>query len=78
MEAPPAFPELTVGSEMPPMWDTIPANQYARVSEQEQAEFDRGVDEFFNTLFAQAEEGEITYEEIGKFFPEEVTASRSY
>ncbi len=65
----PDCPEFGVGDEMPKGWGVTPANEHARQAMNAAEEYNRGLDEFFDRAFADAERGGMTYEQIGQFFP---------
>lgn len=67
VEAPADFPELTVGSEMPAEWGVVAANDVAMSEMNAAADFNRGLDEFFDLAFEKAERREMTLKQVGRF-----------
>lgn len=50
----------------------LPADVSAQSFDQDQSEFDDGVNQFFNMLFAKADRGEIPLSTIRSFFPSHI------
>ncbi len=72
----PDCPGLDVGDEMPKEWGIVPANDLARDEMErdewgfkDQAMFDADIEMMFDMLFEKAKIGEISYDQIGRFFP---------
>lgn len=75
----PDCPGLDVGDIMPEEWGIIPVNIHARNEmdrvewgPDDQAMFDADLEFMFDMLFEKAEAGEISYDQIGQFFPQDV------
>jgi len=75
----PDCPGLDVGDEMPEEWGVIPANTHARDEmdkaewgPEDQAMFDADLKILFDMLFEKVAAGEISYDQVGRFFPKEV------
>ena len=69
----PDCPGLDVGDEMPREWGIAAANDLAlQENEHEQDMFRTAADELFGLLFEMRDNGAITSDQMGEFFPEEV------
>jgi len=74
----PNCPGLDVGDIIPEEWSIVPANDLARDEMDEadewgpddQAMFDTDFSSIMDILFEKAEAGEISYDQIGQFFPQ--------
>ncbi len=75
----PDCPGLDVGDEMPEEWGIIPANEQAQAEmiPDDQAAFDADLEQMYDTLFLMAEAGRVSFDEVGRFFPEDVRKRNS-
>ena len=64
--------EHAIGSLVPHHCNVKPVNAQAHRCTEEAAEFDRGLEEFFDMAFNRFEAGEMPLEQVGKFIPNEV------
>ena len=68
IEAPTNVANVSVGDEMPRSWGTFPANTSARNYDRDQARFNEGLDQFFETLLEQVDEGKVGIGQADRFF----------
>ncbi|MEK7602406.1 MAG: hypothetical protein AAB472_02880 [Patescibacteria group bacterium] len=71
----PNCPGLNVGDEMPEEWDVIAANREARRASEEALDFQIGLSEFYDVLFAKIDDGSVTLNQAERFFPKDVRSS---
>ena len=79
----PTCPGLDVGDKMPEEWGIIPANDHAldemkrdEWGPEDQAMFDEDIEVLFDMLFDKAAIGKISYEQVGRFFPNDIRDSK--
>jgi hypothetical protein len=77
VEKPTCCSGLDVDDIMPEEWSIIPANDLARYEmdriewgPDDQAMFDADLELMFDMLFEKANAGEISYDQMGQFFPQ--------
>ncbi len=63
---------LDVGDEMPQEWGVVPANEAARCEEENARDLERAFDEFFDLAFKKVDAGELSLEQVGRFFPQDI------